>query len=264
MGGVRLTRPDDRQYNKRGEAGLPTASFLDPAAVVPAHPKDRATLGSGASAQMNFWMAFLVALTANAKTRAANGIYFGWRVGDKRHDTYLCSFSRVALDPLSLSDEEEQTALLGGNTHWQEDQTRAFKATGTVCRSGGEDTVCGPGRVVPVRRGQDRRSSFMWSLKSAAFVASKAGPQEAQQQAPRIGYSGLRDAVVNVLLPDLLFALAVTGMESVEEDHGVNMGKLGMPRDQPTGRLEALGPGGAIRGPWPGVPAAFAATYTDG
>ena len=123
MGGVRLTRPDDRQYNKRGEAGLPTASFLDPAAVVPAHPKDRATLGSGASAQMNFWMAFLVALMADAKTRAANGIYFGWRVGDKRHDTYLCSFSRVALDPLSLSGED-QAALLGGTpvvreTRWE-------------------------------------------------------------------------------------------------------------------------------------------------
>jgi hypothetical protein len=41
-----------------GEAGLPTASVLDPDVVLSTHPTARAALGSGASTQMTFWMAF--------------------------------------------------------------------------------------------------------------------------------------------------------------------------------------------------------------
>ena len=61
-----------------------------------------------------------------------------------------------------------------------------------------------------------------------------------------------------------MVALAVTGMESAEKGPGVTMCKLVMLRDELTGRLEALGPGEVVRGPRPGVQAAFAAKYKDG
>jgi hypothetical protein len=58
-----------------------------------------------------------------------------------------------------------------------------------------------------------------------------------------------------VLSPDLLFALAVAGMENAEEGPGVTLDEIGMLRDELTGRLEALGPGeaaacGGRRGGW--------------
>ena len=72
-----------------------------------------------------------------------------------------------------------------------------------------------------------------------------------------------RDAVVNVLPPYMLFPLAVAGMEGTEKGPGITLSELEMLRDKMTGRLEALGPGEAVRGPQPGVWTAFAAKYTD-
>ena len=85
----------------------------------------------------------------------------------------------------------------------------------------------------------------------------------AHRWAPRIIYSGPRNTIVNILLSNLLYALAVTRMESAEEGPGVNIDKLGMQRDNLTGRLEALGPGEAVRGPGLDVRATFATLYKD-
>ena len=54
------------------------------------------------------------------------------------------------------------------------------------------------------------------------------------------------------------------GIKSPEKGSGVTLDKLGMLRDNLTGRLEAPGQGEAVRGLWPSVWAAFAATYKDG
>ena len=83
-----------------------------------------------------------------------------------------------------------------------------------------------------------------------------------------IAYSGPCDTAVNIFLSNLLFANTTAGMESAEEGPVANMGKLRMLRDKQTGRLtalrlKALRPGEAVRGPWPGVHAAFAATHKD-
>lgn len=80
----------------------------------------------------------------------------------------------------------------------------------------------------------------------------------------RIPYFGPRDAVVNVLPPNLLFVLVVVGMGSVEEGPCVTLNKLEMLTDNLTGKPEALGLGEAVGGLWPGAQAAFAATYKDG
>ena len=61
----------------------------------------------------------------------------------------------------------------------------------------------------------------------------------------------------------LHIALAVR-VESAEKAPGVTLGKLGMLRDELTGRLEALVPKNAVRHPRPGVRAAFAARFKDG
>ena len=68
------------------------------------------------------------------------------------------------------------------------------------------------------------------------------------QQASRTA-SGPRDTVVNILPPNLLFTLAVAGIESAEKGPGVTLGKLGMLRDKLVGRLEALGLGETVRDP---------------
>ena len=85
----------------------------------------------------------------------------------------------------------------------------------------------------------------------------------APQRALRIA-SGPRDLVVNVFPPNLLFGLAVTGIESAEKAPGVTLGKLGMLRDKRTRKLKALGPVEAVRGLQQYVRATFVATYTDG
>ena len=65
--------------------------------------------------------------------------------------------------------------------------------------------------------------------------------------APRIA-SRFRDAVVCVLPSDLLLVLAVAGVESAEKAPGITLNKLGGLRDKLMGRLDALGPGGVVRG----------------
>ena len=83
------------------------------------------------------------------------------------------------------------------------------------------------------------------------------------QRAPRTT-SKPRDVVVDVLPSDFLFALAVAGMESTEKGPGVTLGELGMLRNKLSGRLEALGPGEADRGPQLGVWAVFTVKYKGG
>ena len=68
----------------------------------------------------------------------------------------------------------------------------------------------------------------------------------ASQRAPRTA-SGPRDTIVNVLPPNLLFALAVTGMAIAEKGLGVTLGELRMLRDKLIGRLDVLGPREAVR-----------------
>ena len=69
----------------------------------------------------------------------------------------------------------------------------------------------------------------------------------APQRPQRIA-SGSRNAVINILPPNLLFGLAVAGMESSEKGPGVILGELGMLREGLTRRLEVLGPGQAVMG----------------
>ena len=53
-------------------------------------------------------------------------------------------------------------------------------------------------------------------------------------------------------------------MESAKKGPGVTLGKLGVVRDELTGRLEVLGPGKVVRGPWLGVQATCVVTHKDG
>ena len=61
--------------------------------------------------------------------------------------------------------------------------------------------------------------------------------------------SGPRDTVINALPTNLLFVLAVAGMERPEKGPEITMGKLKMQRDKLIGRLEGLGLGEVSRAP---------------
>lgn len=69
----------------------------------------------------------------------------------------------------------------------------------------------------------------------------------------------------SVLPPELLFALAIAGMESVEEGPGVTLDEIEMLKDELTGRLKELRwAGKAAEGALPHTRAEFAAAYKDG
>ena len=73
---------------------------------------------------------------------------------------------------------------------------------------------------------------------------------------------GIRDSV---LPPELRFALAIAGMESVEEGPGVTLDEIEMLKDELTGRLKELRwAGKAAEGALPHTRAEFAAAYKDG
>ena len=92
---------------------MPAKSALELVAILAAQFTAQVVLRSSTLAQMAFWMALWMVLTSDAKARATNGTYLGGWVGDRRHNVYLLSLPWVAMEPLSLSNEE-QVALLGG------------------------------------------------------------------------------------------------------------------------------------------------------
>jgi hypothetical protein len=82
-------------------------------------------------------------------------------------------------------------------------------------------------------------------LANKRIADRETSPPGAVLPAPAAARTGRGRGRRVVLSPDLLFALAVAGMENAEEGPGVTLDEIGMLRDELTGRLEALGPGEA-------------------
>jgi hypothetical protein len=185
---------------------LHAVSALDPDAVLAAHPMARPVLGSRALARM----AFRMALTADVKQRETDGNRLGGRTGDGRHSASLRPLPRVTLDPLMLSVEERAALLVGTPVGWETKwelnilQAQYAAAAGRM-RSAGRNAVVPPfdvGRIgVAPFRGPSRTRRV----------------SRPRQLPGRDGEGAGEDGKGGDLPPNLLFALAVAGMESAKE-----------------------------------------------